>query len=78
MHKSVPPLEVNCLLTSQLAAKKHNFLLVARNEQKLKQQRKELSNKRGIEVYYIVTDLSKPNSVEYVFEESKSVMQSSP
>ncbi|MFA5326881.1 MAG: SDR family oxidoreductase [Prolixibacteraceae bacterium] len=58
-------------LANLLADKKHNLLLVARNEQKLKQQCEELSNKNGIGAYYIVADLSKPNTANYVFEESK-------
>ncbi len=58
-------------LAYQLAKKKHNLLLVARNEQKLKQQSEELSKQNGITANYIVADLSKPEAVNYVFEEAK-------
>jgi short-subunit dehydrogenase len=58
-------------LAHQLAERKHNLLLVARNEQKLKQLCNELADKSKIATYYIVADLSKPNAANYVFEESK-------
>ncbi len=54
----------------QLAEKKHNLLLVARNEQKLKQLCNELAN-NNIEAHYISADLSKSEAVSYVFEEAK-------
>ena len=59
-------------LVYRLAAKKHNLLLVARNEPKLKKLCDELSNKQGIVAQYIVADLSKPNSAYRVFEESQN------
>lgn len=46
-------------LAHQLAERKHNLLLVARNEQKLKQLYHELADKSKIATYYIVADLSK-------------------
>lgn len=58
-------------MATQLAEKKHNLLLVARNEQKLKQQCRELSDKNGIEAYYIVADLIKSNTANDVFQETK-------
>lgn len=58
-------------LAYRLAKKKHNLLLVARNEQKLKQQCEQLSNQNGITASYIVADLSKPETAYYVFEEAK-------
>jgi short-subunit dehydrogenase len=58
-------------LTYQLAAKKRNLLLVARNEQKLKQLCKEVADKNGIIADYIVADLSKPDAAGFVFEQSK-------
>lgn len=59
-------------LAYQLAAKKHNLLLVARNEQKLKQLCAELSLKNGITAQYIVADLSKLDAAKLVFEESNN------
>jgi short-subunit dehydrogenase len=58
-------------LTHQLAEKKHNLLLVARNEQKLKQLCNELASKNKIEAHYIVADLSKANAANYVFKETQ-------
>ena len=52
----------------QLAAKKNNLLLVARNEAKLKQLCEELSAKNGIHADYIAADLSKPDAAATVFE----------
>jgi len=57
-------------LAYQLAAKKHNLLLVARNESKLQQLCDELTFKNGITAQYIVADLSKPDAPKLVFEES--------
>lgn len=56
-------------LAHQLAERKHNVLLVARNEQKLKKLCEELSNKNGIEAQYLVADLSKSHAPDEVFEE---------
>lgn len=58
-------------LAHQLAERKHNLLLVARNEQKLKQLCAELANKNNIEAHYISADLSKPDAANYVFEEAQ-------
>lgn len=58
-------------LANQLAAKKHNLLLVARNEQKLKHLCNALADKHKIVVNCIVADLSKPDTPKYIYEESK-------
>lgn len=58
-------------LAHQLAGRKHNLLLVARNEQKLKQLCHDLADKKKIETFYIVANLSEPNAALDVFEESK-------
>lgn len=55
----------------QLAGKKHNLLLVARNEQKLKHLCSVLADKHKIEADYIVTDLSKTHAPNYIYDESK-------
>lgn len=58
-------------LAYKLAERKHHLLLVARNEQKLKQLCQELADRNNITTHYIVADLSKPNAANYVFEETK-------
>jgi uncharacterized protein len=45
-------------MATQLAEKKMNLILVARNETKLQQMQKELNTRYGILVHYIVKDLS--------------------
>lgn len=45
-------------MAAQLAAKKMNLVLVARNETKLLQMQKELTARHGILVHFIVKDLS--------------------
>jgi hypothetical protein len=45
-------------MANKLAAKRLNLVLVARNETKLQQMQAELTDKYGILVQYIVTDLS--------------------
>lgn len=46
----------------QLAAKKHNLILVARNEDKLQQLQQELKSRFLVKVDYLLFDLSEPNS----------------
>ncbi len=58
-------------LAHQLAERKHNLLLVARNEQKLKQLCNELADKNKVATYYIAANLSNPNAANDVFAESK-------
>lgn len=57
-------------LAQGLAERKHNLLLVARNEEKLQQPCVDLSGKNGIAAYYIVADLSQSGAAEQVFDES--------
>lgn len=54
----------------QFAAKKHNLVLVARNEEKLIELCKALKAKYGIEAQYIVADLEKPETANAIFEET--------
>ncbi|MDO1451547.1 SDR family oxidoreductase [Rhodocytophaga aerolata] len=56
-------------LAYQLAGRKHNLLLIARNKQKLKKLCEELAAKNSIEAQYIVADLSEYNAPRYIFEE---------
>ncbi|WP_157963189.1 SDR family NAD(P)-dependent oxidoreductase [Algoriphagus litoralis] len=58
-------------LAHQLAAKKHNLLLVARTEKKLKEQSQYLSSQFGIVADFIVADLGKPGGAFYVYEQAK-------
>lgn len=58
-------------LACQLAGEKHNLLLVARSEQKLKHLCKVLADEHKIEVNYIVADLSKPDAPNYIYRECK-------
>jgi short-subunit dehydrogenase len=54
----------------QFAAKKHNLVLVARNEEKLNELCNALKAKYKIEAQYIVADLEKPETANYIFEET--------
>ncbi|SEL00461.1 SDR family NAD(P)-dependent oxidoreductase [Parapedobacter koreensis] len=54
----------------QFAAKKHNLLLVARNESKLAALCKELHEKYRIDTQYIAADLTKPEAAAAIYEET--------
>lgn len=58
-------------LALQLADKKHNLLLIGRNEQKLKYLCDVLANKNKIETHYIVADLNQPDAPNYIYTESQ-------
>src|SRR5690606_4643722 len=58
-------------LACQLAGEKHNLLLVARSEQKLKHLCKVLADRDKVHVNYIVADLSKPDAPNYIYRECK-------
>lgn len=53
----------------EFAAKKHNLVLVARNESKLKQLCNELLKSHAINAEYIVADLSSSSSPQQLFDE---------
>jgi Short-chain dehydrogenases of various substrate specificities len=55
----------------RLAAEKHNLVLVARSENKLRELCRELSDKYAITAYPIALDLSKPESEKILFEETE-------
>jgi uncharacterized protein len=59
-------------MAKQLAAKKFNLILVARNEEKLEKIQKELKSSHGIEVLYIPKDLSKPELAIELYHQVKS------
>lgn len=58
-------------IVKRLAERKQNLVLVARNGQKLEKQCKELGERFGINVQFILSDLSKPEAALQIFEETK-------
>jgi uncharacterized protein len=57
----------------QLAAKKHNLILAARNVAKLEAMQKDLTEKYGIAVEYIEVDLSLKEEANHLYEHTKSL-----
>lgn len=53
----------------EFAAKKHNLILVARNENKLSQLCAELSTSDGVKTVYIATDLSQDFAPQHIYDE---------
>ena len=58
-------------IVNQLAERKHNLLLVARNAQKLKEQCLKLKEDFGINADFIAADLSKTDMAQQIFEETQ-------
>lgn len=54
--------------SKEFASKKHNLILVARNEEKLQQLCDELSSSYGIKTEYIVADLSRVDAPREIFD----------
>lgn len=54
-----------------LAAKKHNLVLVARNESRLEALQKHLISQFGVDVKYLLYDLSEPNAASGIYHEVK-------
>jgi uncharacterized protein len=52
----------------ELAARKKNLLVVARNEQQLLQLKSEAGAKYGVEVHYLAMDLSRPHAARDVHQ----------
>lgn len=52
---------IGLAIARELAARKHDLLLIARSEEKLKQNARELSGAFGVNVDYLALDLSLPN-----------------
>lgn len=52
-----------------LAAKGHDLVIIARNETRLEELRKELTDKHGVSVKVIIKDLSKTNAVDEIWDE---------
>lgn len=59
-------------MAKQLAAKKHNLILVARSQNKLEALQKELKQQFGIDVLNLLYDLSEPNSAKDLYNEIKT------
>ncbi len=55
----------------QLASEKHNLLLVARSENKLKILCDELKAKYNISTQYVAVDLTKPDADKIIFDETE-------
>lgn len=58
-------------MAKQLAEKKHNLILVARNQDKLETLQTELKNQFKIDVVCFPFDLSKPNAAQDLYSEVK-------
>ena len=56
----------------QLAAKKHNLILAARNVTKLEEMKKQLTDQYGISVEYIEVDLSLKDEARHLYEATKA------
>lgn len=52
----------------KFASQGYNIILVARNEEKLKQQQKDLQSQYGINVKYIAYDLTQENAADLIAE----------
>ncbi len=55
-------------MANMLASKKFNLILVARSENKLLELQKYLQNQYGVEVEYLLFDLSEPNSATDLYD----------
>jgi uncharacterized protein len=64
---------IGCEMAKQLAAKNHNLILVARSKEKLEMLQDELKRQFGIEVFYLLYDLSEPNSAQDLYNELKAL-----
>jgi short-subunit dehydrogenase len=58
-------------MSKQLASKNHHLILVARNQNKLEALQIQLEKQFGIDVVYLLYDLSEPNSAQDLYNEIK-------
>lgn len=58
-------------LSRQLAARKHNLILVARSDDKLQELQRELRKNYNIDVEYVLFDLSEPNAAQGLYNHVK-------
>jgi uncharacterized protein len=64
---------IGCEMAKQLAARKHNLLLVARSQDKLESLQQSLQQKYGVKVNYFLYDLSEPNSAHDLYRQVKEL-----
>ncbi|GAB3274481.1 SDR family oxidoreductase [Larkinella harenae] len=62
---------IGAAFAHRLAAEKHNLLLVARSENKLRTLCEELTNRYGIQARYVAVDLIQPGADQRLFEETE-------
>lgn len=58
-------------LAHRLAARKHNLVLVARNDAKLRELQQVLTKKHKTDVKFVAVDLSKPDASRQLFDETQ-------
>jgi short-subunit dehydrogenase len=59
-------------LAKIFSKKGYNLLLIARDKKTLEKTAHEISSQYGNKIFYIASDLSKPNSPEMIYQEVKS------
>jgi len=62
---------IGLALARQLAAQKHNLLLVARNAQKLAQLSQHLQAQYGVQVAFIAADLTQPEAAQHIYRQTQ-------
>ncbi|UOQ55128.1 SDR family NAD(P)-dependent oxidoreductase [Hymenobacter cellulosivorans] len=62
---------IGLALARQLAAQKHNLVLVARNAEKLAQLSHQLQAQYGIQVGCIAADLARPDAAQHIYSETQ-------
>ncbi|GAB4031782.1 SDR family NAD(P)-dependent oxidoreductase [Spirosoma jeollabukense] len=58
-------------LVRKLAERKHNLVLVARNEEKLAQLSQQLQQQYGVKAPFIATDLTKPDAPFTIYDQTQ-------
>jgi len=54
-------------MATELAARKHHLLLIARSEQLLKELAADLTKEYNVSVDYLVVDLAEPNAADTIY-----------
>lgn len=62
---------IGLALAHQLAAQKHNLVLVARNAEKLTQLSQQLQAQYGVLVACIAADLARPEAAQHIYSETQ-------
>jgi short-subunit dehydrogenase len=63
---------IGLALARQLAEKKHNLILVARNAEQLAHLSQQLQARYGVQVTFIVADLARPEAAQQVYRETQT------